>query len=315
MKKVRSMTDHEFLPPGRSDPAGVELTAGALLRQARQAQGMHLAALAASLKVPMDKLEALEQDRFDLLVDVVFVRALASGVCRLLKIDPTPILQRLPSHTPAKVVSQNRGINEPFRSRSGTGSSWGAQLSKPVIFVGLALLLGAAVLVFLPVIHKEPAGKLSGQEEAPAAPGTPSMVQEPVGSSVPAVPPVQPAPVGASPLPVPGPAPSPSELGASAPAGAASAPALGAPAGNASDARVSLVTFTARESSWVKVTDAKGVSVLGRTLQAGESVSVSGTLPLSAIVGRADVVQVQVRGQALDLNALAKSNVARFEVK
>jgi cytoskeleton protein RodZ len=41
----------------------------------------------------------------------------------------------------------------------------------------------------------------------------------------------------------------------------------------------------------------------------------SGNLPLSVVLGRADAVQVQVRGQAFDVKALAKDNVARFEVK
>lgn len=77
----------------------------------------------------------------------------------------------------------------------------------------------------------------------------------------------------------------------------------------------SVATFMAKEDSWVKVTDAKGTIVLARMLRAGESASVSGTLPLTALVGRAHAVQVQVRGQALDITALAKNNIARFEVK
>ncbi|MDO8288324.1 MAG: helix-turn-helix domain-containing protein, partial [Parvibaculum sp.] len=40
-----------------------EPTAGALLRAARQAAGIHIAALAALLKVPEKRLEALEHDR------------------------------------------------------------------------------------------------------------------------------------------------------------------------------------------------------------------------------------------------------------
>ena len=329
------MSENDFLPPGRSDSAGtasggsfnpaaagLEPTAGALLRQARQAQGVHLAAMAASLKVPVEKLEALEQDRFDLLLDAVFVRALASGVCRLLKLDPNPILQRLPVLETAKDIPQNRGINEPFRSRSGTGSSWGGQLPKPVIFVGLALLLGAAVLVFLPTIQKEGAGKLSAPQTSsekpatePASAGAPSVVHETVPSSTPAVPP---APADESRLPAPSSAPLPSALEISPPAvptppASASAPALSQPAGTGTTD--SVATFMAKEDSWVKVTDAKGTIVLARMLRAGESASVSGTLPLTALVGRAHAVQVQVRGQALDITALAKNNIARFEVK
>ncbi|HPH15047.1 MAG TPA: helix-turn-helix transcriptional regulator, partial [Burkholderiaceae bacterium] len=71
-----------------------EVSAGALLRQAREAAGLHIAALAVSLKVPVKKLEALESDRLDLLPDAVFARALASSMCRALKIDAAPILER-----------------------------------------------------------------------------------------------------------------------------------------------------------------------------------------------------------------------------
>ena len=67
-------------------------SAGALLRQARQAQGLHIAALAAAIKVTPRKLELLEADRYDELPDATFVRALAQTVCRSLKIDAAPVL-------------------------------------------------------------------------------------------------------------------------------------------------------------------------------------------------------------------------------
>ena len=69
------------------------------------------------------------------------------------------------------------------------------------------------------------------------------------------------------------------------------------------------------QSSWVEVTDAKGLTVLSRTVTPGEVVNASGTLPLTAVVGRADVTQVMVRGKAFEITALARDNVARFEVK
>ena len=71
-------------------------TAGGLLRQARQAQGLHIAALAAAIKVVPRKLELLESDQFDQLPDATFTRALAQTVCRTLKIDAAPILALLP---------------------------------------------------------------------------------------------------------------------------------------------------------------------------------------------------------------------------
>ncbi len=321
------MSEQDFLPPGQAESGagphpgvpGAEVTAGALLRQARQAQGLHLAALAAALKVPVHKLEALEQDRFDLLLDVVFVRALASGMCRLLKLDPEPILARLPSASTVKAPPQNWGINEPFRGRSaGLGSFFPAQLSKPVILLGLALLLGAAALIFLPAMQQEKGGK---QADPGVSAGASSAVQEAPGNSQPAVSANPPEMVAIPASAVAASAPASAALPASAPASApapALAPVLLPPAatGGASDASAaSIATFSATKASWVKVTDAKGVAVLGRTLQPGESANVSGTLPLSVVISRADAIQVQVRGQAFDVNAVAKNNVARFEVK
>ena len=55
------------------------VTAGTLLREAREAAGLHVATLAANLKVPVRKLEALEEDRFDQLGDAVFIRARCIG--------------------------------------------------------------------------------------------------------------------------------------------------------------------------------------------------------------------------------------------
>ena len=143
---------------------GVENSAGTLLRNARQAQGLDIDALAATLKVSTQKLQALEQDRVDLLLDPAFARALASSVCRMLKVDPAPVLQRLPPITAFKMTAQNRGINTPFRPReAGPGSSPRMQFSRPAVLLGLALLLGALVLIFcLSFSRKLPDTELRG---------------------------------------------------------------------------------------------------------------------------------------------------------
>ena len=72
------------------------LTAGQLIRAARQKKGVHLAVLSVNLKVPVRQLEALEADQHDSGKGPVFVRALASSVCRQLQMDPAPVLALLP---------------------------------------------------------------------------------------------------------------------------------------------------------------------------------------------------------------------------
>jgi len=67
--------------------------------------------------------------------------------------------------------------------------------------------------------------------------------------------------------------------------------------------------------SWVEVNDADGVSLLRKLTAAGEVLQVSGKLPLSVVLGRADQLDVAVRGRPFDVSGVARENVARFEVK
>ena len=64
------------------------------------------------------KLELLEANRFDELPDATFTRALALSVCRVLKIDATPVLVRLPQTAEHGLEHVARGLNQPFRDRS-----------------------------------------------------------------------------------------------------------------------------------------------------------------------------------------------------
>ena len=291
---------------------GVENSAGTLLRNARQAQGLDIDALAATLKVSAQKLQALEQDRFDLLLDPAFVRALASSMCRMLKLDPAPVLQRLPPITAFKMTAQNRGINTPFRPReAGPGSSPRMQFSRPAVLLGLALLLGALVLIFLPVIQQEVAKyRAEGRGTEPK-----SELLEPVSRATPGTSETLVASGASAVLSNSAGEPQPPPATQGFMTSPAAAPSVLQPAIDAEAGANPAVTFSAKNESWVKVTDANGVVVLSRTLHAGESAVASGALPLMVAVGRADALQVQVRGQAFDLNAIAKNNIARFEVK
>lgn len=305
-------------------PAG---TAGSLIRQAREAAGLHIAALAVALKVPVKKLEALEADRLDLLPDAVFVRALASSVCRTLKIDATEVLALLPQTGKPRLDYQHASINTPFRAPSdGPGPSLLTQVSRPAVLAGLLLLLGALVLIFLPAVQQP------GMTSQPKAEPLPALAQ--AGTQAPASPPLAVVPVADTPQaagsagpalvsPAADAAPAAPVLASGLVAVPALPPetispavsALPAASAPASVPASGTIVFTARGESWVEVTDARGVVVLRRTLAAGEAAGASGALPLAAVVGRVDATQVQVRGRPFDLGPVSKDNVARFEVK
>jgi cytoskeleton protein RodZ len=327
-----AMVQHDSSPRVLQDQAEAmpAVSAGSLIRQAREAAGLHIAALAVALKVPVKKLEALEADRLDLLPDAVFVRALAASVCRTLKIDAAQVLALLPQTGKPSLGQQSAPINAPFRSPGdGPGPSLLGQISRPAVLAGLLLLLGALVLIFLPAVQQSgiatqsatpspavadtaaaPAGALSGvamartellEVDKPPVTDSAAPPAVPAGTtpSAPAVAP-QPTAVAAPPVTV---------------SVAMAVPAAPATAVTVPPAAAGIIVFKAKGESWVEVTDARGTVVLRRTLAAGEEAGVSGVLPLAAVVGRVDATQVEVRGKAFDLGAVSRDNVARFEVK
>lgn len=279
------------------------LTAGNMLRQAREAQGLHLEAVAAALKVPPQKLEALETDDIDALPDPVFARALAAGVCRALRIDPAPVLAKLPAVLRDGLAQADRTMSGNIRGHAERQARGGWQLSRPLLVMVGVLLAGAAMLYWLPQSVFDQVGATfarwtsrdassaavpSAGEPAPAPATAPGTVVEPVAA-------------GMLPAPSAGPA-----AAATLPAGPAAVPEVSR----------DLVAFSARADAWITVTEAGGKVLLGRTVKAGESVALSGRLPLSVVVARAAGVDVQVRGKAFDLAPVTKSGgIARFEVK
>ncbi len=289
-------------------------TAGALLKKAREEAGLHIGTLAVSLKVPVSKLEALESGNLEALSGVVFVRALASSVCRSLKIEPAPILNLLPQAITAR-LHQKGDLNEPFRG-DGRGMSFSSpeRLLKPSILAVIALLIGAAALMLWPnlgpIMPNMAALKESTAEIVPPVMVMNGPETTPLVESVPAA-----GSAASLTMPVPGVSTSPVPALAPAEVPASISPA---PAGS-STVTVSgsgdMVSFTATATSWVEVTNARGLVVLRKTLSAGETTQVGGTTPLRVIVGRADATEVTVRGKRLELKALSKDNVARFEVK
>ena len=96
---------------------------------------------------------------------------------------------------------------------------------------------------------------------------------------------------------------------------AAPVPVPAAAAASADVADVALLRIQAVGASWVEVVDGKGVSQVQRMLKPGDSLDFSASPPYSVVVGRADAVQVTVRGQSFDVMPLARNSVARFQVK
>lgn len=307
----------EFEEQALESPAAVSRPV--LLREAREAAGLHIAALAAALKVPVRKLEALEAGRYGELPDLTFARALASSACRQLKIDPAPVLEQIPVNPTPALRGSDSAINAPFKPASeAPAASPLTWLSRPALLGTIALLLAALVVMFLPDMEPaSPADNGAQNTEQEAAPATPA--------AAPGLPIFQPS--DATPAATPGEAPSedsatPADAGAT-PAEAPVPPAVAAtpatPAAPqatvAAPASATVLQIEAREESWAEVSNGTGTVVLQRLLQAGERVEFSAAPPYSVVLGKASAVQVNVRGRAFDAKAIARNDVARFEAR
>jgi cytoskeleton protein RodZ len=306
-------------------PAAPGATAGALLREARQAQGMHIAALAAAIKVTPRKLEALEGDRYEELPDLTFTRALAQAVCRALKIDAEPVLARLPQ-TPGQqgLEHVSRGLNTPFRERSARRESrdWPA-VNGPVLWGSVLLVLAAGAVYLVPQGWLP--SFLVGGAAAPASAASAPTAAASAPAMATAAAPVLAAPTVPASAPAEVPAAAPLALAAgSAPAAApaaavavASGPAVSAtsasPAPAAGVADGSLQLQTAGGPSWIEVRDAKGKVLIARMLNDGESVGLEGQAPMRLTIGDARVTRVRFHGQAVALPA--NQTLARLELK
>ena len=307
-----------FHTEASTDLPSQPLSAGRMLRAAREAQGLHLAVLSVNLKVSVRQLEALEADQYDLLKGATFVRALAQSVCRMLKIDPAPVLAALPqsptSATLEPVSLAARQAVRPARVRSGSGGASG--LSRQVLVLALLMLVGVAALVWWPQAAQEasiPAEEAQDPVQQAVAMGQAS---DPAEASSPVSSPEAPAsaPVLSSPTALQGQA----SAAASAVPAAAAAPfatqaSTAAPA-RATEASLPLV-LRLKADAWIEVRDRLGQMAVKRIVKAGETLQLDSPAPLFVYVGRADSTELIWQGQAIDLKAHAKNNEARLQLK
>lgn len=294
-------------------------TAGGLLRAAREKQGLHIAALAAAIKVSQRKLEALEANRYDELPDATFTRALAQTVCRTLKVDARPVLELLPPAPSVALEPGSGSLNTPFRDRPAREEPGLAVAAKrPMVWAAAALVLAAVAVLLAPADWWQQLRGSVGPVAAssPAAPALPASA--PAAETL-----VPPAAAGSAALAVAEAASAsppmvetvfaaqnPEPAASAAPAvvpNASVAPAPAAPGG--------LVQLRSSEASWIEVRDARGVLLLSRTVQPGESVGLDGSLPIRLVIGNAAATQLGFRGQPVDLAPSTRDNVARVELR
>lgn len=133
--------------PVREEASAAPKGFGAVLRAAREAEGISVGDMAVQCRLAVTQIRALEEERLENLPEPVYVRAFIRGYAHALKIDPAPLVDdymmrcgrrgaavevgQLPNRSP----SREAVFHEPPKNRT----------LKAVLFVVLAALVGGGI--------------------------------------------------------------------------------------------------------------------------------------------------------------------------
>ncbi|MBX7185699.1 MAG: helix-turn-helix domain-containing protein [Vicinamibacteria bacterium] len=234
---------------------------GASLRRERELRGVSLQEIAASTKIGVSMLKAIEEDRFDKLPQGLFVRGFVREYARFLALDEQKILTELSFHASQAPVVETVS-REP-------GSRISSRLAARLVNGGLfAFVFGLVVILIL-------SPRFSAR--TPAAPPVPA-VDAPISA----------APPSAS-------AAAPSEMQGTQVASNGASVLPGAP-GNTPPSVLPQplqLTLTATEDCWIGL-DVGGDRVENRVLKKGESFSIVARQNASLAVGNAGGLLVAI---------------------
>jgi cytoskeleton protein RodZ len=272
---------------------------GAELARVREERGLALTDVAQQLKFGARQLEALEQERFDVLPGGTFVRGMVRAYARLLKIDAEPLLGRLADRFDAPDTNSLAArYKQPVPFSDGTRRS-------TFVYLGASLGVLAAVGAIAYQWHREYNGR-------PA----------PVASAPKVTPAARPVPIPAEPVAV---AKAPENVVAVQEKTAS--PALQektvtqektmketAVSVKPVAAGVHRIVFRCEEEAWLEVRDAAGRQLLSSLNPPGCERVVQGRGPFELVIGNASHVQVLHNDRLLDLRPHSKQDIARFTI-
>lgn len=318
-----AQTQAEPTIPVREEASAAPKGFGAVLRAAREAEGISVGDMAVQCRLAVTQIRALEEERLENLPEPVYVRAFIRGYAHALKIDPAPLVDdymmrcgrrgaavevgQLPNRSP----SREAVFHEPPKNRT----------LKAVLFVVLAALVGGGIWAvytdqFASLHTSSEAQKVeSGANEAKetktpaaepaesaAAPSDAAPETQPAQPSAPAAAQAQPA---AAPAAQPAPSAAPAQ-----PAPAASAqPPAAAPVLHKMEFRLGA------GASWVQVIAPNGRNVVASEMRPQSVQAYEIPKGSRFTIGNAGVVSLTIDGEVYPLDGVVRNGIARFTIE
>ncbi|MBA4284806.1 MAG: hypothetical protein C0434_04670 [Xanthomonadaceae bacterium] len=296
---------------------------GRVIRQARERAKLGIEELATLTRLTRATLEALERDDFSNLTEAVYVRGYYRKCAKVLNLPEAELIAAYdklyaPKNAPmaTKLLLGNSGSTMgSSHPGSGGGAGW-------VIVLVIAVLIGVGAWFLTQdgaELASSPAAAGDTGSAAPAIPASALTVPPTAAaaSSPAAAPPAAaagspadpassasgaPATTGGVASPTPGLALTAATSLASLSAAEAPAPAVAAapaPTPTTSEGGALLLDF--QSSSWVRIEDADGRTLLSGTIPSGDRQVLRGRPPYSLFIGYAPGVKVEFDGKPFDL--------------
>ncbi len=263
---------------------------GEVLARARAALGLTIGDVALQLKFAPRQIEALEQERFELLPPGTFSRGMVRAYARLLKLDAEPLVQRIAGRVAAP--DNAHAVAAARRPIPITDSARRSNL----VYAGLSLaVLGVIAAVLLEWQRERTQAARLDFVPAARLPVTPAQALPQPEQQVASLNAVSPASILPS--------------GEAAPAESV-VPASRKPA----DGRRRIRMKFERES-WVEIKDGGGKTLISQLNPAGVEQAVEGRPPFEVIIGNAQHVRLSYDDRPIDLAPHVKVEVARFTLE
>jgi cytoskeleton protein RodZ len=296
------LTTPQFLPGS---------TPGAQLRHAREAAGLALPAISEALHLTVHYIKALENDEYNKLPGLIFVKGYIRSYARFLKLDVDTLLgsydryvQTLPeikSHTLAGNYT---------RKRNDQAMLW-AGAATVVVVLGIAIGWWAfggsteprrTVQQYTTPIQSKPPATPTGTD-SPRTESTPPESAPSDAAPTPAA--VQPQPAATAP------ATPPSASIEATPASSPSTTATAAPAGGR---QINLVRdgndqmqVSFAGNSWIEITDYANTRIYADMLHSGDNLQIKGKAPFDVLLGDARNVKIVFNANPVTISVRSDS--------
>ncbi|MDX1676203.1 RodZ domain-containing protein [Arsukibacterium sp.] len=299
-----------------------EMTAGQLLRQAREQRKLSMADVALQLNLRLSLVQQIEADQFDSSILITFVRGYLRAYARLVKLPENQVLKAF--------EQQHGGGTDPAKPMRTFSNRTGRQATENR-FMWLTYAIGLLLVLMLVLwgwqtaspdaegrLEQPVTQTLTGSQQladSSTASTTGNMASDSGSTAIDAGSDRQALaealnPAGSEPFSM-----SDSTV-ASLPDAVAMPPEPepASPGSGANDesAQADVITMNFQDSCWIDVLDADGNRIAYGTKEPGYQMTVSGKAPFVVTLGNPGVVRITLNNQPFDMSSLPAGRVAKF---